>query len=64
MLVGWLVLTAACAWLLFFGGADRIANGWATWLVFRPGMDAREVKFGAVIAWIAATIGLAIDLAS
>jgi hypothetical protein len=63
MLLSWVITTAVCAWLLFFGGADQIANGWLTALVNRPGMDAVEVKFGAVIAWIAATVGLVIVLA-
>jgi len=64
MVVTWLAVTGVCAWLLFFGGAERIVNGWLTYFLHMPGMDEREVKFAAVIGWIASTIGLLIFLLS
>lgn len=64
MLLTWLAVTGVCAWLLFFGDAERIANGWPTYFLQRPGMDGREVKFVAAIGWLASTIGLAVDLLS
>ena len=45
---------AFCFWLLFMDGAEQIEGSWFTQLVFRPGMEAREIRVGAFLSllWI------------
>lgn len=55
----YLSLAAGLAvWLIWLGGAERLANSWKSGFLFRPGMTARELKLWGVIILVAVILSV------